>query len=506
MEKNKVIIINTDDQKEIEPGFGLINTRSLRLQSMLGSNENLTSIVIQAFNRLEKTIICVDSVLRFTPDHAFEMILIDNGSSDGTFDFYKSINYPRKTIIRVTKNISSIVPFQQVINGRYIAYICNDTYVTSNWLTNLLTCINSDPRIGMAVPATSNASNLQGIDLSFNSLEEMFSKAKIHNISDPRKWNERLRLVLQMGLFKREALDAAGILLDYGFFHDFADDDTTFRIRRAGYKAILCKDTFVHHDHVRSEMSEVQKEEFNESIQSGKDDFSSKYFGLDSWKDVNNYEQELLSFLVPTDYSPEDTIEILGIEVLCGTPILEIKNKLRENSIFKTNLSAFTSDAKYWLDLKTICTGDVIVENSYNLDKAFPENHFDIIIIGKSLEYFKSPLDVLSNVYKNLKENGVLLFRVNNPSDFMHLFDDNFTNPYNASSSNSINEIGIDLLLSSVNQIGYKNHRVLSENWPLDPDQAQVVSETIERLQDESKENIDASNWSIKEFLLICRK
>lgn len=67
--------------------------------------------------------------------------------------------------------------------------------------------------------------------------------------------------------------------------HDFGDDDFTFRVRRAGYKLILCRDTFVHHDHNQ----EALPPERLAISQRSREFFREKYFGVDAWEDTGNY-------------------------------------------------------------------------------------------------------------------------------------------------------------------------------------------------------------------------
>ena len=42
------------------------------------------SIVVPVFNRLEYTRRCIDAVAQHTGDHPYELIVVDNGSTDGT--------------------------------------------------------------------------------------------------------------------------------------------------------------------------------------------------------------------------------------------------------------------------------------------------------------------------------------------------------------------------------------------------------------------------------------
>ncbi|MEM5687388.1 hypothetical protein AAHB49_17780 [Bacillus cereus] len=46
---------------------------------------------------------------------------------------------------------------------------------------------------------------------------------------------------------KKEVIDKIGLLDERFSPGNFEDDDYSFRIRREGYKLILCKDTFIHH-------------------------------------------------------------------------------------------------------------------------------------------------------------------------------------------------------------------------------------------------------------------
>ena len=474
-----IIIENTDDKIPPQPGNGLIASRKNRIIASLGKRAELVSIIVQAYNRLEKTKICIECILKYTTDIEYELVLVDNGSTDGTLDYFKSVKHPRKKIIRVTKNVGSYVTItMNQLSGRYIAAICNDTYVTKIWLKNLLTCLKSEDAIGMVVPVISNGSNLQGADLTFNSLEEMQEKAAQHNVSDPSLWHERVRLVMQMVIFKQEAMDMAG-LTDYGFFHDFADDDLTFRMRRVGYKTVLCKDTFVHHDHIRTNLSEKDIEEFNHSIEAGRQDFKSKFFGIDAWDDVNNYETAMMSLVNPQERDGSKGLEILGVDVLCGTPILELKNKLREARVFDARLSAFSTDPKYWLDLKTICAGKVIVDRIEFMNENFADERFDYVVLGQSINAYQKPLELLQDLLKKLKGDGHLLIKLHNTYDVVSLYKTLGANVRVNDQFNNVYQLSMDELVAQIKNAGFIYKKIAVENWPLGEKEQMILRNTI---------------------------
>ncbi|MDR2357359.1 MAG: glycosyltransferase family 2 protein, partial [Oscillospiraceae bacterium] len=247
----ETVIINTDSLFPPSTASDMWGNRKKAYFAYEQPGVPLCSIVVQSYNRLNKTKYCVECILNYSKDVDYELILVDNGSTDGTFEFFQSVLHEKKKIIRVTKNMGAAFPLPHIrthASGKYIVLVNNDIYVTKNWLSNLLKCYESDPRIGFAEPVSSNVSNSQQVDMPFDNFVEMQKKAAKFNNSDPSKWDERLRLISLLNIMRRDVLDIVGTY-DPAFVHDFAEDDLAIRLRRAGYKLVLCGDTWIHHDH-----------------------------------------------------------------------------------------------------------------------------------------------------------------------------------------------------------------------------------------------------------------
>jgi SAM-dependent methyltransferase len=148
-----------------------------------------------------------------------------------------------------------------------------------------------------------------------------------------------------------------------------------------------------------------------QSLEHGKLFFREKYYGVDAWDDVNNYELEMMNLIDPEEKRGCVAPQILGIDVACGTPILELKNKLRMADIFDTQLSAFCSDAKYYVDLKTICSGKVAVDRIEYLPAHFPLPEFDYVILGRPINLYPQPERLSSEIAALLKPDGQFLFK-----------------------------------------------------------------------------------------------
>ena len=417
--------INTDNAAAIKNAEDLYTARTIISESVHAMNEfdSDVTILIQGYNRVDKTKECIDSVLKHTNGVKYDLLLIDNGSTDDTLEYFKSIDYPYKRILHLSKNISAMLPANFIdINwiSRYLVSLSNDLIVTDNWLSNLVKVAESDPKIGIVNPMSSNVSNLQGYDMEFTDFEDMQKKAAVFNKSDPAKWHERLRIITLGTLYRKECLYAIGMPLnDMGFFHDFADDDIAFRVRRAGYKVILAKDTWIHHNHAVFSGEGKDPAKFAESLRVGRANFRDKYFGVDAWDDVNNFAVEYVSALKNT---ASRNPRILGIDVKCGTPALEIKNAIRSFGKFNTEVSAFTCDAKYLIDLQTVCgTENVHFGKIDEIGTAFSGEEFDYIVIGENINRYPEPYKIIKAAYSMLKKGGQLFFSLKNAFD-IHTF------------------------------------------------------------------------------------
>jgi GT2 family glycosyltransferase len=417
--KNNTIIINTDNIEVPKIDDNLYNARISVNKTFTREDEPIVTIVVFAYNRFKKTQRCIESILEYTQNINYKLLLVDNGSMDETFEYFNGVKYNNKQIIRITKNLGLGFANKMIIEsleGSYFVFVQNDVVVTKNWLNNLIKCAQSDSKIGMINPCSSNVSNRQKVALEFTSKKEMHEKAAQNNISDSSKWHERLRLVTLGFCLTRECLNTIGSLNDLGFFHDFGDDDISFRVRRAGYKIILAKDVWIHHDHDLIKSEDKDPIQYKQSLEKGRQNFRDKYFGIDAWDDINNYEITMINTLQPPQNN--DRPKVLGIDVRCGTPILEIKNKLKGFGIFNTELSAFVQDAKYYIDLKTICEGQVECDRVDFILDYFDGGEFDYILLGEPINSYVEPKKLLQRMRRLLKPGGEILLKLHNTFGF----------------------------------------------------------------------------------------
>ena len=106
------------------------------------SNFDIIDIILLTHNNIDNTRLCINHLYRYT--HNFGLVILDNGSEDGTVEYLKKVSEERSnvTLYLSTSNIGCV-------NGRNKAYafsketekVCfldNDQFVQNRWLKSYL--------------------------------------------------------------------------------------------------------------------------------------------------------------------------------------------------------------------------------------------------------------------------------------------------------------------------------------------------------------------------------
>ncbi len=211
------------------------------------------SIVIPVFNALSYTMQCLEALLREDKLDDLEIIVIDNGSTDGTLDWLKETqnNYPGIVIIENDCNRGFAPAVNQGINqslGEKVVILNNDTIPGKGWLTNLSNALDSDNALGIVSPVTNYVGeglqiDPQAIDITPNDVDQ-------YAMSIDRRESTLFvsrRLVFFCVMLRRSVIDRIGVL-DEGFVRgNFEDDEYCARVIMSGYKLGIVNNAFVYH-------------------------------------------------------------------------------------------------------------------------------------------------------------------------------------------------------------------------------------------------------------------
>jgi len=247
------------------------------------TKEDLVSIIIVARNGIELTRACLDSIARHTSE-AHEVIVIDNGSTDGTRDFLRERS-GRDGRLRFVANASNrgfAAANNQgfaIARGNTLVVLNNDTVVAKDWLTRMLAVLDECPEAGIVGPRTNRASGPQVLSASYRTHAEMESFARGLARANAGQSVEARRLVAFCWAMRRSVLEKIG-----GFDESFGlgnceDDDFCLRAAQVGFRTRIVLDAFVHH--TGSQTFRSENIDYEKALRANFEIFKRKW-GMDS--------------------------------------------------------------------------------------------------------------------------------------------------------------------------------------------------------------------------------
>lgn len=224
---------------------------------LVPKGEELTSIVILTWNELDCTRECLESIERNTPE-PHEVILVDNGSSDGTLPYLREFCRERSGF-HLIENGSNLgfakgcnIGMRAASGGR-ILLLNNDTVVTRGWLSGLIDALEREPGAGIAGPMTNEIAGPQKVAApAYRNHEELEAFADAFRSGNYGRRIPAKRLVGFCMLFTRELYEEVGELDERFGSGNFEDDDFCLRAALSGYGCVIAGDVFIHHYGSRS--------------------------------------------------------------------------------------------------------------------------------------------------------------------------------------------------------------------------------------------------------------
>ena len=224
---------------------------------MVARNHGLASIIIPCWNQLEFTRHCVRSLINHSRP-PWELIVVNNGSTDGTDSYLAGLQDAASMPITVVANATNR-GFPAAVNqglrsasGEYLVLLNNDVVVTSDWLEQMMVLANAradhdrgtegDLRSGVSAGsgypcrAESRAIGLVGPMSNYAAPPQLVDDVSYHNLNEMHEFAQRWReqhlgkwfVVPKLSgfclLMKRSVYEKIGGL-DERFGLGFFDDD-----------------------------------------------------------------------------------------------------------------------------------------------------------------------------------------------------------------------------------------------------------------------------------------
>lgn len=227
---------------------------------------NRVSVIIPNWNGKILLKDCLDS-LQKQAFKGFEIIVVDNGSTDGSVEYIND-KYPKVKVIKLDKNYG----FSKAINtgvkasiGEYVFLLNNDTRVDKNCIKELINCIKKHSNLISVNCKLLNFYNpklIDGVGVTINEVGQARSIG--WNQKDVGQFKDKMYIFGATGgaaLFKRKEFIKLGGF-DENYFMYSEEVDFAFRAQYKGYKSIFCPKAIVFHKHKATSKKLPQKLEY----------------------------------------------------------------------------------------------------------------------------------------------------------------------------------------------------------------------------------------------------
>lgn len=239
--------------------------------SIKPTHEPSVTIIILHHCGLKMLHQCLESVFK-TRYTDFSVVIVDNGSTDGSIEFVKRVYGNAVKIIRSEVNLGFVagnnLAFRQV-KSKYVVLLNNDTVVDPKWLKSLVNVAESDPSIGACQPKLLSSRNPRYFDYNgaCGGMLDVFGvplcRGRVFNLieRDDGQYDTPTEIFWASGaamfLCTKVARDAG--LLDEILHAHMEEIDLSWRIRLLGYKVVCVPKSVVYHLGGGTPLSEKEK-------------------------------------------------------------------------------------------------------------------------------------------------------------------------------------------------------------------------------------------------------
>lgn len=360
-----------------------------------------TSIVILSYNIKDICAQCIESIRRNNPKSAYEIVVVDNASTDGVREWLQE--QEDITLICNEENVGFPAGCNQGIEASRpendILLLNNDTIMLPNSLFWLRMGLYEDEKVGAAGSMSNTDINGQKVEIKISSTDEAMKYAVSHNIPERNALEKKIWLVGFALLLNRKALDEIGLLDTLYSPGCFEDDDIGVRLRYAGWKVYLCHNSFIYH---YGNGAGENRGTWNESFHKNMEKFMQKWgFNIDYY----TYARYEIISLIKRNRA--ENIRVLEIGCGGGATLAKIQYWFPNADV--KGIELVEDVAK--LGMNQI---DIIQGNIETMQIPYEKNYFDYIIFGDVLEHLYAPDEVLRKMKVYLREGGQFLCSIPN--------------------------------------------------------------------------------------------
>ena len=353
------------------------------------------SIIIPVLNNLKFTQNCIESIKANSNDVNYEIIIIDNGSTDGTKEFLSSIQSESvKFIVNNTPQTYSCANNQgaKLAIGEYLLFLNNDTKALPNWLAELKYEFENYPKTGI------QGAKLIYEDGSVQHCGIVFGVKKVKGTIPyhiylgvepnfaPANKRRKYQFVTGACMAVRRNLFVSVGGFDEEYYFGWEDTDLCMKVGNAGYDVIYNPKVVLFHFESATKQLKIQLG-LDSSSENSEREMKNKSRFMSKWGDFVKLDAD--------EVYKSDGLRYIGNTLLS---IKEAENMADENGNIPEFLTSFSK--RYWernyqkankvLIKFSSAIGDAITVTGicHELKRMFP-----------NIKIYVSSADYLSDIY-----------------------------------------------------------------------------------------------------------
>lgn len=222
-----------------------------------------TTFVILNWNTPILTVQCIDSLYKHLKNYSFQLVVIDNGSTDNSVEIFKKIQKKYNNIHLVINKTnlgfaSGNNSAKSYFNTKFVVFLNSDIIFTNNSIIKAIEYLDSNPEIGLVAPklVLPNSCTQPSVfppQTITNAIKEFWFGHKGYSLYSPTsdQPTEVWAIVGAVVILKTSFFKKIG-MWNQKYFLYFEDLELCRQIRKYGKKIFYYPQSFLIHHHGQS--------------------------------------------------------------------------------------------------------------------------------------------------------------------------------------------------------------------------------------------------------------